>query len=184
MSLRSERGITRPARAAWPARTALVAAAAAVALVAAGCGSAGQTAIERELQSDLERKVAPAVIADVDCPDDAPLGSGSTFLCDAQVEGQYYEAEVTIIDAQGRFEVARRHAVLNVIRTEASLATDAGRELGRDVRADCGESEYLVVMVASKVNCTLSEVDTGAAQDIIVEVLSADATFDWSLVLG
>ncbi len=147
----------------------------------AGCGGDSQTDIERNLIAELERHVAPAVIANVDCPDEAPLTSGSEFLCDAEVEGQYYEALITVIDAQGRFEVQRRHAVLNVIRTEAALGADASLELGLDVRADCDDSEYLVVLVGRKVSCTLTDTTTQRTQEVSMTITSADAAFDWAL---
>ena len=150
-------------------------------LLLAACGGESQTEIERNLAAELERHIAPAVIADVDCPDEAPLTSGSEFLCDATVEGQYYEAQVNIIDAQGRFEVQRRHAVLNVIRTEASLSADASLELGLNIRADCSDSEYLVVLVGKKVTCILTDTDSQRTQEIRVTVTSEDAAFDWAL---
>ncbi len=147
----------------------------------ASCGGDDQTDMERNLAAELERHVAPAVIAKVDCPDEAALTSGSKLLCDAEVEGQYYEAQVTIIDAQGRFEVQRRHAVLNVIRTEAALGADASLELGLDVRADCGDSEYLVVLVGRKVTCILTDTASKRTQEVSMTITSADAAFEWAL---
>ncbi len=150
-------------------------------LLLTACGGISQTDIERNLVVELERHVAPAVLANVDCPDEASLTSGSEFLCDAEVEGQYYEAQISIIDAQGRFEVKRRHAVLNVIRMEASLSQATARDLGRNIRTDCGDSEYLVVLVGNKISCTLTDTDNQQTSEVSVTITSEDAAFEWEI---
>lgn len=154
----------------------------AVTLVSSACGGdPEQTAVEREVQNYLQSVVAPATITDIDCRDDAQIRPGSSFLCDGLVENEYYEAEVTIIDEQGRKEIRPKHAVMQVIAKESSLAVEAAEALGFDVQADCGDNLYLVVSVGHTFLCTLSEPDTGRTQDIEVEVLNETGVTEWTL---
>ena len=160
----------------------LAALVAAVGMLAAACGGEPeQTSIEREVQNYLQSVVAPAEIADINCPPDAPIRPGSSFLCDGLVENEFYEAQVTIIDAQGRKEIRPRHAVMQVIAKETGLAAEAAVDLGFDVQADCGNSLYLVVPVGQTFLCTLEQSDTGQTQDIEVKVQNEIGATDWKL---
>ena len=160
----------------------LAALVATVVLLAAACGGdPEQTAIEREVQNYLQSVVAPAEISDIDCPPDAPIRPGSSFLCNGLVENEFYEAQVTIIDEQGRKEIRPRHAVMQVIAKEASLAAEAAEALGFDVQADCGDSLYLVVSVGQPFLCTLEQSGTDLTQDIEVKVQNEIGTTVWKL---
>ena len=84
---------TTCARERWPGvrrihRSGHIAVAALLmATVLAACGGGNdQSQVEREVQDYLQSVVAPAEIADIDCPEDAPIRPGSTFLCDGLVE--------------------------------------------------------------------------------------------------
>ncbi len=165
-------------------RNGLVLAALAVsaAVVLAACGGGDdQTQVEREVQDYLQSVVAPAEITDIDCPEDAPIRPGSTFLCDGLVEGAFYEAQVTIIDEQGRREIRPRQAVMQTNATETALGAEAATALGFGVQADCGDDQYLVVSVGHTFLCTLERSDTGATQDIEVEVQNEIGAIEWRL---
>ena len=167
----------RTGRFAWSAVTALL-----MAEVLGACGGGPeQTQVEREVQAYLQSVVAPAAIADISCPPDAPVRPGSTFLCDGKVEGAFYEAQVTIIDEQGRREVRPRQAVMQVNATETALGAEAATALGFSVQADCGDDQYLVVSVGHTFLCTLERTDTGATQDIQVEVQNEIGAIEWRL---
>ncbi len=160
----------------------LVALAVSAAAVLAACGGgADQSQVEREVQDYLQSVVAPAEIVDIDCPEDAPIRPGSTFLCDGLVEGAFYEAQVTIIDEQGRREIRPRQAVMQVNATETALGAEAATALGFGVQADCGDDQYLVVSVGHTFLCTLERSDTGATQDIEVEVQNEIGAIEWRL---
>lgn len=150
---------------------AALAVSAAAALAACG-GGADQSQVEREVQDYLQSVVAPAEIVDIDCPEDAPIRPGSTFLCDGLVEGAFYEAQVTIIDEQGRREIRPRQAVMQVNATETALGAEAATATGRSFRADCGDDQYLVISVGNTFRCTLEETDTGKTGNISVTVLN------------
>ena len=163
-------------------RLALAALAASAAIVLAACGGgADQSQVEREVQDYLQSVVAPAEIVDIDCPEDAPIRPGSTFLCDGLVEGAFYEAQVTIIDEQGRREIRPRQAVMQVNATETALGAEAATALGFGVQANCGDDQYLVVSVGHTFLCTLERSDTGATQDIEVEVQNEIGAIEWRL---
>ncbi len=148
----------------------------------AGCGeSSDQSQVEREVQDYLQSVVAPAAITDIDCPDDAPIRPGSTFLCDGLVEGSFYEAQVTIIDEQGRREIRPRQAVMQVNATETALGAEAATALGFSVQANCGDDQYLVVSVGNTFLCKLERSDSAAKQDIEVEVLNEIGAIEWRL---
>ncbi|WP_419842027.1 DUF4333 domain-containing protein [Candidatus Poriferisodalis sp.] len=165
-----------------PSTSVLAALAVSMAAVFAGCGNGSdQSQVEREVQAYLQSVVAPAEIVDIDCPADAPIRPGSTFLCDGLVEGAFYEAQVTIIDEQGRRLIRPRQAVMRVNATETALGAEAATALGFSVQADCGDSQYLVVSVSSTFLCTLERSDTQATQDIEVEVQNADGVITWRL---
>lgn len=164
-------------------RLALGIAAALVSGVALGAcgGGTDQTQVEREVQDYLQSVVAPAEIADIDCPEDAPIRPGSTFLCDGLVEGDFYEAQVTIIDEQGRREIRPRQAVMQTNATETALGAEAANALGFGVQANCGDAQYLVVSVGHTFLCTLERSDTGETQDIEVEVQNEIGAIEWRL---
>ena len=150
--------------------------------VLAACGGGTeQTQVEREVQDYLQSVVAPAEIADIDCPEDAPIRPGSTFLCDGLVEGAFYEAQVTIIDEQGRREIRPRQAVMQVNATETALGAEAANAMGFTVQADCGDDQYLVVSVGHTFLCTLERSDTAETQDIEVEVQNEIGAIEWRL---
>lgn len=152
-------------------------------LVACGGGSS-QTDMERQLQNELSDELTPASVRNVDCPEDVSLEPESVFRCGAEVEGAPYELEVTIIDAQGRFDYERRHAVMNVVNTELELAAEASDALGFDVQTDCGDLEYLVVSVGNTFQCTLTRVDGGNQRRIEITVANAESVIEWSLLPG
>lgn len=159
-------------------------AAAAMLLISAftACGGEpDQSQVEREVQDYLQSVVAPAEIAEIDCPEDAPIRPGSTFLCDGLVEGAFYEAQVTIIDEQGRREIRPRQAVMQVNATETALGAEAASALGFNVQADCGDDLYLVVSVGHTFLCTLAQNDGGATQDIEVKVQNEIGAIEWRL---
>jgi len=152
----------------------------AVLMVACG-GGTDQTAMERELQTALAGELTPVEIKDVACPEDVELTPESVFLCGAEVESSYYEVQVTVIDAQGRFEYERRHAVLNVVTTELQLEADVTEALGFEVTTNCGDNEYLIVSVGNTFQCTLVR-ETGATRNVEVQVENADAVITWQLL--
>lgn len=179
---------TTCARERWPGvrrirRSGHIAVAALLmATVLAACGGGNdQSQVEREVQDYLQSVVAPAEIADIDCPEDAPIRPGSTFLCDGLVEGAFYEAQVTIIDEQGRREIRPRQAVMQTNATETALGAEAATALGFGVQANCGDDQYLVVSVGHTFLCTLERSDTGATQDIEVEVQNEIGAIEWRL---
>ena len=159
---------------------AVVAALSAAVLAACG-GEPDQSATEREVQEYLSGVVAPAEISDISCPENAPIQPGSTFLCDGLVEGSFYEAQVTVIDQQGRKEVRPRQAVMPVSATETELGAEAATALGFGVRADCGDDQYLVVSVGHTFLCKLERSDSGETADIEVEVLNESGAISWKL---
>lgn len=170
-------GVHRIGRWGWIAVSAVL-----TATVLAACGGGtDQSQVEREVQDYLQSVVAPAEIADIDCPEDAPIRPGSTFLCDGLVEGAFYEAQVTIIDEQGRREIRPRQAVMQTNATETALGAEAAAALGFGVQADCGDDQYLVVSVGHTFLCTLERSDTGATQDIEVEVQNEIGAIEWRL---
>ncbi len=152
------------------------------ALLAAACGGgSNQTEMERQLQNFVADELTPIEISGVDCPEDASMEPESVFLCGAEVESSYYEIEVTILDAQGRFDYEPRHAVLNVVNTEIQLQDEVSTALGFSVVVDCGDNEYLVVSVDNTFQCTLTRED-GAQRNIEVQVENARSLITWSLL--
>ncbi len=151
-------------------------------IVAGACGSEpDQTQLEREVQDYLKSVVAPAEITDVSCPLNAPIRPGSTFLCDGLVEGAFYEAHVTIIDEQGRREVRPRQAVMQVNATETALGAEVATDIGRDVQADCGDDQYLVVSVNQTFLCQVTSPSTGEKGNLEVKVLNENGAIEWTL---
>lgn len=153
---------------------------AALALAACG-GEPDQTQLEREVQDYLQSVVAPAELTAISCPPNAPIRPGSTFLCNGLVEGAFYEAHVTIIDEQGRREVRPRQAVMQVNATETALGAEIAAEIGRDIRADCGDDQYLVVSVNQTFLCKLHSPSTGETGSAEVKVLNENGAIEWTL---
>ena len=152
-------------------------------LTAAACGGgSSQTEMEQQLQNGLTDELTPAEVRAVTCPEDADLTPESVFRCEATVEGSYYVVQVTIIDAQGRFEYERRHAVLNVVKLEAELGADATTALGFEVGTNCGDNEYLVVSIDNTFQCTLTRTANDAQRNIEVQVENANGGISWTLL--
>ena len=154
---------------------------AAITLAACGGGSS-QTEMEQQLQNELSDILTPAEIRNVTCPEDADLTPESVFRCEAVVEGSYFEAQVTIIDAQGRFEYDRQHAVMNVVNLELDLGADATTALGFEVETNCGDSEYLVVSLDNTFQCILTRTENGATRNVEIQVKNADGGYSWVLL--
>lgn len=147
-------------------------------LLTAACGGGDdQTLVESQLQNALNDELVPDV-RNVDCPEDVDMTAESRFLCEAEVDGQYFEAELTVQDSTGRFTYEKRHAVLDVLSTEASIGDSASVDLGFPVSADCGDTEYLVVSVGNLFSCALAN-ESGVSVSIEVEVVAADGQIDW-----
>jgi predicted nucleic acid-binding protein len=153
----------------------------ALAIIATGCGGGvSQTALERDLERELEIVLAPIEVKDTTCPDDLSMEVESVFVCVSEVADQEYEIQVTIIDAQGRFDHERRHAVIDVVGAEIQLADEASDDLGFRVVADCGDNEFLVVSVGNNFTCALTD-DAGHDNNIEVTVRDEDGKVSWVL---
>lgn len=149
--------------------------------LALACGVGNdQTALERELQDLIRSNVLPAEITeDVECPEQLEVTPGASFLCDLSVEGQFFELQVAYLDAQGRYEVTRRHAVLKVLNVQTELSAQAGQELGFAVQANCGNDEYLVAQVGGRFRCELERVSYTESIEVDVRVTDAQGGICW-----
>lgn len=153
----------------------------AVVALALGCGVGNdQTALERELQELIRSNVVPAQITEgVECPEEQEVTPGASFLCDLTVEGKLFEIDVAYLDAQGRYEVTRRHVVLKVLDTQTELSAQVGQELGFAVQANCGNDEYLVAKVGGKFRCELERVSYTETIEAVVLVTDAQGGICW-----
>ena len=155
----------------------------AVVLIGAGCGGGSdQTQLERELQDKAGSDILPVELGLVDCPEDVVVTPESVFICASEVDGQYYELQVRIIDKQGQYSYAHKHHPLQLVNTEALLAEQVAYEVGFDVLVDCGDDEYLVAPIGSSFNCLATRVDGGAQATIEVRLEDAQGRVSWDLV--
>lgn len=155
----------------------------AVVLIGAGCGGGSdQTQLERELQDKAGSDILPVELGLVDCPEDVVVTPESVFICASEVDGQYYELQVRIIDKQGQYSYAHKHHPLQLVNTEALLAEQVAYEVGFDVMVDCGDDEYLVAPIGSSFNCLATRVDGGAQATIEVRLEDAQGRVSWDLV--
>ncbi|MEC9474004.1 MAG: hypothetical protein VX760_05685 [Actinomycetota bacterium] len=152
------------------------------AFVSACGGGQDQTQLERELQDKAGSDILPVELGLVDCPEDIVTTPESVFICASEVAGQYYELQVRILDAQGQYNYAHKHHPLQLVNTEAILATEVTYEVGFDVMIDCGDDEYLVAPIGSSFNCVATRVDGGAQATIEVRLEDAAGRLHWKLV--
>jgi len=154
-----------------------------VVLISVGCGGGSdQTQLERELQDKAGSDILPVELGLVDCPEDVVVTPESVFICASEVDGQYYELQVRIIDKQGQYSYAHKHHPLQLVNTEALLAEQVAYEVGFDVMIDCGDDEYLVAPIGSSFNCLATRVDGGAQATIEVRLEDAQGRVSWDLV--
>ena len=145
-------------------------------------GGQDRTHLERELQDKAGSDILPVELGLVDCPEDIVETPESVFICASEVEGQYYELQVRIIDAQGQYNYVHKHHPLQLVNTEALLASEVTYEVGFDVMIDCGDDEYLVAPIGSSFNCVATRVDSGAQATIEVRLEDDNGRLKWKLV--
>jgi hypothetical protein len=151
------------------------------ALISACGGGPDQTQLERELQDRAGSDILPVELGVVDCPEDVVMTPESVFICASEVSGQYYELQVRIIDAQGQYGYVHKHHPLQLVNTEALLATEVAYEVGFDLMIDCGDGEYLVAPIGSTFNCVATRVEGGAQANIEVRLLDEAGRLSWVL---
>ena len=151
------------------------------ALISACGGGPDQTQLERELEDRAGSDILPVELGVVDCPEDVVMTPESVFICASEVSGQYYELQVRIIDAQGQYGYVHKHHPLQLVNTEALLATEVAYEVGFDLMIDCGDGEYLVAPIGSTFNCVASRVEGGAQANIEVRLLDEAGRLSWVL---
>jgi hypothetical protein len=151
------------------------------ALISACGGGPDQTQLERELEDRAGSDILPVELGVVDCPEDVVMTPESVFICASEVSGQYYELQVRIIDAQGQYGYVHKHHPLQLVNTEALLATEVAYEVGFDLMIDCGDGEYLVAPIGSTFNCVATRVEGGAQANIEVRLLDEAGRLSWVL---
>ncbi len=151
------------------------------ALISACGGGPDQTQLERELEDRAGSDILPVELGVVDCPEDVVMTPESVFICASEVAGQYYELQVRIIDAQGQYGYVHKHHPLQLVNTEALLATEVAYEVGFDLMIDCGDGEYLVAPIGSTFNCVATRVEGGAQANIEVRLLDEAGRLSWVL---
>ncbi len=151
------------------------------ALISACGGGPDQTQLERELEDRAGSDILPVELGVVDCPEDVVMTPESVFICASEVAGQYYELQVRIIDAQGQYGYVHKHHPLQLVNTEALLATEVAHEVGFDLMIDCGDGEYLVAPIGSTFNCVATRVEGGAQANIEVRLLDEAGRLSWVL---
>jgi hypothetical protein len=151
------------------------------ALISACGGGPDQTQLERELEDRAGSDILPVELGVVDCPEDVVMTPESVFICASEVAGQYYELQVRIIDAQGQYGYVHKHHPLQLVNTEALLATEVAHEVGFDLMIDCGDGEYLVEPIGSTFNCVATRVEGGAQANIEVRLLDEAGRLSWVL---
>lgn len=141
---------------AWGAGVAL--------LVVAGCSAAPQmdsAGVEDAITTELQPHLEPATIDTVDCPDDVPVGSGSTFTCAVTVAEATFDVDVTQQDTQGGIEFAPTEVVIVTGMIEEDLDTrlhEAYDEPGNvmDLDVDCAGPAVRVVEVGDTFDCEIT----------------------------
>jgi hypothetical protein len=151
------------------------------ALISACGGGPDQTQLERELEDRAGSDILPVELGVVDCPEDVVMTPESVFICASEVAGQYYELQVRIIDEQGQYGYVHKHHPLQLVNTEALLATEVAHEVGFDLMIDCGDGEYLVAPIGSTFNCVATRVEGGAQANIEVRLLDEAGRLSWVL---
>ena len=152
-------------------------------LLASACsGGSDQTTMERELQEAVSNDLVPVRIGAVDCPKDVSKSPESVFACQTEVQGNYFEIQVRMLDAQGRYDYKLKHVALQVIRTEAALADQISIDVGFDVAADCGDEEYIVALVGGTFSCYAKTIDGSGQRKVEVRVEDVDKTLTWFLL--
>ena len=152
-------------------------------VIGSACGGGdSQTQLERELQDRAGSDILPVQLGLVDCPEDVVMTPESVFICSSEVEGQYYELQVRIIDAQGQYGFVHKHYPLQLLNTEALLRDEVAYEVGFDIAIDCGDDEYLVAPIGSSFNCIATRAEGGARATIEVRLEDDAGRLNWKLL--
>ena len=163
-------------------KTPLTAVVVALLLASACSGGSDQTTMERELQEMVGSDLAPVRIGTVECPKDVSKSPESVFACQTEVQGNYFEIQVRMLDAQGRYEHKLKHVALQVIRTEDALSDQIRIDVGFDVVTDCGDEEYIVALVGGTFYCNAKTIDDSCQRKVEVRVEDVDKTLSWFLL--
>lgn len=130
------------------------------------------TAIEREIETEIESQSRRLSLAEVRCPRDVYRQSGAYFRCVGQLrpEGQF-TINVTQKDSQGTVEwdVPNSQVIINLAKIEAKLQEDFAKQFSKRASVDCGEL-YRVNQPGEQFECqVIGGVNLG--QEVITALL-------------
>jgi hypothetical protein len=128
-----------------------------------GCGGAGRVDtrdVERALMADFV-VVEDVAIEAAECPNQVDRGTGGSFVCNVQIDGQDLPVRVSQIDEDGTVRFEQQRMVFESSRVAAQVASEVGREAGQLVTASCGESVLIVVDVDDEVRCVVVDENGG-----------------------
>lgn len=146
-------------------------------------------ATERSLDPERLDALIDSAIADgvgvaptaVSCPPVTDIVDGTTFVCEATLDGQTLRMAGVVVDAsEGEVEVENVDAVLFVGLLEQVIADDVSRQLGETITIECGTGELIIAEVGSELSCTASD-SVGNEADVLVEVVDAEGNVTFEL---
>lgn len=168
--------LNRPRRGWW-------AAAGVLAVLAVGCAS------ERSLDPERLDALVESAIVDgigiepsaIACPPVTGIEDGTTFVCEATLDGQTLRMEGVVTDAaEGSVEVANLDAVLLVGVLESVIGSDFSQQLGEPITVECGDGEVIVAEVGSRLSCTATD-SAGNEAPVSVDVDDAEGNVSYEL---
>jgi hypothetical protein len=150
----------------------------ALALAAVGCGS--DTIDAGEVESGIEQSLssATASVSGVSCPNDVEKEEGTTFTCDAKLEGGgKAKVKVTQTSKGGDFTYAFKPGtvVLTDNTVEPALEKDLAASGLPETKIDCPDT--IKVKEGEQVTCTATGAG-GRQSELTFTFSSADGTID------
>ncbi|MGF1460171.1 MAG: hypothetical protein ACFBSG_14240 [Leptolyngbyaceae cyanobacterium] len=125
------------------------------------------TAIEQEIESEIESQSRRLSLAEVRCPADIPRQSGAYFRCVGYLrpEGEF-TINVVQLDSQGSIEwdVPNSEVILNIAKVEERLQREFAKAFSKRATLNCGDL-YRLNQPGEEFECeVIGGVNTGQAQ--------------------
>ncbi len=153
-------------------------------LTLTGCfNKLNTTAIEQEIETEIESQSRRLSLSEVRCPRDVYRQAGAYFRCVGQLrpEGQF-TINVTQKDSQGTIEwdVPNSGVILNVAKVENKIQDDFAKTFAKRAFIDCGEA-YRINQPGERFECEVIggvEIGQEAINSIFVRI-DPDGNLNW-----
>ena len=137
-------------------------------------GTIDQAKVQSRI-AEITQQQFGATPTDIRCPSDVAIESGSSFKCDAQLDGQPIKYTVKQTDDKGTVKITSDSRIVKPGELEDAVAKQAADDYGVSSAVgacDLGDRKVIVAPTKTPIPCTVANVDDPT------DTLDVDASID------